>query len=334
MVSKKSTKALQKHNLFDIKNIGIESWLGKALDTWQNPVFQNASSTTNNYDIQSRDSKHGTCPCSESLLSNVMVNQETVRLNKSDLAHARVIAQVDRKFILIRVTDQLVLVDQHAASERVILEHLFTGMFNKKTSCHHNQVVTSCLSEPLQFRLPIAEKELLKSKISHLLVWGVNLEMIGDEERQDIKNVEDFEIRVSHLPSVIVERCITEPRLVLDLIRAEMYKHFVPDTKIPDACPPSASNKSDNNDWVSKLTFCPQFIIDMVNSRACRSAIMFNDVLTLFECQDLIQKLSGCVFPFICAHGRASMVPIITLPQQNYTTSKCRTFSVTKTPAK
>jgi DNA mismatch repair protein MLH3 len=40
---------------------------------------------------------------------------------------------------------------------------------------------------------------------------------------------------------------------------------------------------------------------------------MFNDVLTLEECKDLVQRLAKCAFPFQCAHGRPSMVPIVDL---------------------
>lgn len=31
---------------------------------------------------------------------------------------------------------------------------------------------------------------------------------------------------------------------------------------------------------------------------------MFNDVLSLQECKDIVEKLSHCSFPFQCAHGR------------------------------
>ena len=51
----------------------------------------------------------------------------------------------------------------------------------------------------------------------------------------------------------------------------------------------------------------------MLNSRACRSAIMFNDELSLEQCEALLRKLSGCAFPFTCAHGRVSMVPLVQL---------------------
>ena len=37
---------------------------------------------------------------------------------------------------------------------------------------------------------------------------------------------------------------------------------------------------------------------------------MFNDVLSVLECVDLVERLGKCAFPFMCAHGRVSMVPI------------------------
>ena len=40
---------------------------------------------------------------------------------------------------------------------------------------------------------------------------------------------------------------------------------------------------------------------------------MFNDVLTATECHSLVSRLSRCLFPFQCAHGRPSMVPLVDL---------------------
>lgn len=37
---------------------------------------------------------------------------------------------------------------------------------------------------------------------------------------------------------------------------------------------------------------------------------MFNDELTLGQCKQVIQNLGQCVFPFQCAHGRPSIVPL------------------------
>lgn len=68
-----------------------------------------------------------------------------------------------------------------------------------------------------------------------------------------------------------------------------------------------------SNSWVHQLSGCPQSILDLLNSRACRSAIMFNDPLSLEECEALVSRLSRCAFPFQCAHGRPSMIPILDL---------------------
>lgn len=38
---------------------------------------------------------------------------------------------------------------------------------------------------------------------------------------------------------------------------------------------------------------------------------MFNDVLSTKECRKLVDRLAGCAFPFQCAHGRPSMVPLV-----------------------
>lgn len=40
---------------------------------------------------------------------------------------------------------------------------------------------------------------------------------------------------------------------------------------------------------------------------------MFNDPLTLDECSQLLDRLVSCAFPFQCAHGRPSMVPLVDL---------------------
>lgn len=40
---------------------------------------------------------------------------------------------------------------------------------------------------------------------------------------------------------------------------------------------------------------------------------MFNDPLTPDECEVLVRRLARCAFPFQCAHGRPSMVPILDL---------------------
>ena len=51
-------------------------------------------------------------------------------------------------------------------------------------------------------------------------------------------------------------------------------------------------------------------LLDILQSRACRSAIMFGDELTNAEGKALIFRLSNCSMPFICAHGRPTLAPM------------------------
>ena len=57
-------------------------------------------------------------------------------------------------------------------------------------------------------------------------------------------------------------------------------------------------------------------VMPTLTSIACRSAIMFGDVLSISECRLLISHLSQCLNPFVCAHGRPSIVPLTTFKKR------------------
>ena len=40
---------------------------------------------------------------------------------------------------------------------------------------------------------------------------------------------------------------------------------------------------------------------------------MFNDVLSRETCEELLLRLAKTDFPFVCAHGRPSMAPVVNL---------------------
>ncbi len=51
----------------------------------------------------------------------------------------------------------------------------------------------------------------------------------------------------------------------------------------------------------------------VLKQRACHSTIRFGDELTRSQCVELLKNLSKCNFPFQCAHGRPSVVPLVDL---------------------
>ena len=44
--------------------------------------------------------------------------------------------------------------------------------------------------------------------------------------------------------------------------------------------------------WQRVLRWCPRELVDLVNSKACRGAIMFNDALSLERCERLVRELA------------------------------------------
>ena len=61
---------------------------------------------------------------------------------------------------------------------------------------------------------------------------------------------------------------------------------------------------------------CPVAIKEVVESRSCRGAVMFGDVLGVGEREALVRGLGRCRWPWICAHGRRGVVPVVELGER------------------
>ncbi|KAL4798772.1 hypothetical protein BDV19DRAFT_356122 [Aspergillus venezuelensis] len=280
-------------------------WLESLLDNWNNPVFGRSERPISALDT---DQEHEASPeastpnfhkqCS---LDSFNVSRYHGRLSKRDLATARVIGQVDCKFILVemgpRDASALVLIDQHAADERCRVESLSEEFFSSSKTVHTTEI------EPLIMDVPIHEASLFKRHADFLSSWGI--EYAVGQSRQSGRAT----ISVSALPTLIAERCRTEPDQLMTILRTEIWKRA--EEGSGRLRTPISKDSGHGERWVSKLAGCPQGILDMLNSRACRTAIMFNDVLSIDDCKNLVSRLAGCVFPFQCAHGRPSMVPLV-----------------------
>jgi DNA mismatch repair protein MLH3 len=266
------------------------------------------------------------------------------RLSKQSLKQAEVIAQVDEKFVFARVpvhgSDEgrntsyrqaLVLIDQHAADERCRVEKLFGELCcaeSTEDGVERLMVPYTVLAKAVYFLIPRKEQQLFEANRNALKQWGIHYSL---PKRRTNSN-QDIQLSVTALPSLIAERCRVEPKLLIELLRAEVWArnekgkrpNTASSTGAGKATPINENRpthlqertKSDANPthfWLRHIASCPQGIIDMLNSRSCRSAIMFNDVLSIDECKNLTSRLAECAFPFQCAHGRPSVIPLVEL---------------------
>lgn len=197
-------------------------------------------------------------------------------LNIDALRQIRFLGQFDRKFLVTkrfirsseRTRVQLILLDQHAISERILLERLQAHF--QADEPHANRFH---LSQPAAIRrnprflytpdqIALLERTgFIFSSISahNLLVRAVPGWLPSLGQRQASTSLLDDII--SHSITQILATTNTDAKLI-------MY--------------------------------------DTLKSLACHNAIKFNDVLPAAECRHLLSELTSCSMPFICAHGRTS----------------------------
>ncbi|RYP88197.1 hypothetical protein DL769_000295 [Monosporascus sp. CRB-8-3] len=323
-------------------------WLNDLLASWDNPVFQQTEppipvACDEAKLLGPRSNCHGCYDFTR--MSPETSGNAQGKISKDALRQAEVIAQVDRKFILAKVstaiadTEQamierhnmslIVVIDQHAADERCRVETLMKEYFEgveipsqdgtpDLIPTQRKLEVRACaelLEKPLKFDISLTDAAQLMRLSDHFRQWGIWYEVSPPPATGLMsKRGRPSQVKVQKLPPGIAERCRLEPRLLIELLRKEAWKVDEHGHSLagPSAEPSGHSGSADPH-WLSRLHGCPQGILDMINSRACRSAIMFNDKLSYGECVDLVRRLADCAFPFQCAHGRPSMVPLLDL---------------------
>ena len=337
------------------------SWISEFLRTWDNPVFSlpeegiprvsiNGPSIETSCILQGRNHR-----CSDNDIQKAFTESSVLlskKLSKGSLSNAEVIAQIDKKFILIKIRTDinsghavdsspyppqlLVLVDQHAADERIRIEALLSKLCSKPSlgnndvpNCVHpkSNIMTTLLSKPVIIQVQLRESILFRRHASHFANWGVLYSLSKPRDEATSTDSKTCRLIVRALPEGIAERCRVDPKVLIEFMRGEVWRREESGVKSNYCCEgPLASTadgdatlhdhptvQSRHEHWLQRIGDCPQGIIDMLNSRSCRSAIMFNDELKIEECRTLIKKLAACAFPFQCAHGRPSLIPLVQL---------------------
>ncbi|KAK9448601.1 uncharacterized protein V1518DRAFT_289974 [Limtongia smithiae] len=217
------------------------------------------------------------------------------RISRADLANAHAVAQVSARFVLARVPRAddgrtlLVLVDQHAADERVRVEALADAYCG--AVARGDASAAQALGARVELRVSAAERAAVLAQASELARWGMHV----------AARARDGVVEATHMPAVVAARVAADAGLVRTLVVGHAA----------DLCAHAVQSLGDGGGDEDAARRCmPRGVRALLNARACRGAVMFGDTLSLSECAALVGRLAACRFPFQCAHGRPSMVPL------------------------
>jgi len=270
-------------------------WLSDFLSSWQNPVFETVEKpipclpATRDSSGTSLRAGRLSSHCQPSKYSSEFdkwAQSMQGRISKGALHNAEPISQVDQKFLLVKVPvdslagaeqaqahqELLILVDQHAADERCRVEALMQGYFTKSTKADGGRSWMACtesLNKPLQFDLPSHEHRLLEQYKKHFEHWGVFYRLASSGPS---RKPSEATVKILSLPPSIAERCQQEPRLVIDLLRTEIWRLHESGLLTPTHSTAGANIDADDpgHTWIGRFHDCPPGILDLINSRACR----------------------------------------------------------------
>ncbi|KAL4186439.1 hypothetical protein AMTRI_Chr09g33890 [Amborella trichopoda] len=211
-------------------------------------------------------------------------------ISKDCLDNAKVLLQLDKKFIPVTAGRYLAIIDQHAADERIRLEDL-----REKVLLGEGKTITYLDCEQ-ELVLPEVRHQLLQNYAEQIQSWGwvcnfntggngsftKNLNLL---QRQGQRQGQSFKATLLAVPCILGIKLSDK-----DLI--EFIDQLV-ETDGSSTVPPS--------------------VLRILNFKACRGAIMFGDSLLPSECSLIVEELRATSLCFQCAHGRPTTVPLVNL---------------------
>ncbi|KAK0604478.1 hypothetical protein LWI29_015995 [Acer saccharum] len=205
-------------------------------------------------------------------------------INKSCLEDAKVLQQVDKKFIAVVAGGTLAVIDQHAADERIRLEELRHKVLSGEAK------TMTYLDAEQELVLPEIGYQLLHSYAEQIKDWGWICNIHNQSSKSFEKNLNLLN-RQPTIVTLLAVPCILGVNLSdVDLLE---FLQQLADTDGSSTMPPS--------------------VLRVLNSKACRGAIMFGDSLLPSECSLIVEELKQTSLCFQCAHGRPTTVPLVNL---------------------
>ncbi|XP_057294523.1 DNA mismatch repair protein Mlh3-like [Hydractinia symbiolongicarpus] len=225
----------------------------------------------------------------------------TVTFTKQMLHTIDVIGQVDDKFIacVLKNESMLVLVDQHAAHERIRLEKLLKqiGFYKNELTEKSIKNQVTRLNPPAHILFEQKDMELVMHYRKEFGDIGLNFSVVKKKHNNSIMQ----KMLLSNLPAMFVNVCESQLEAKGSVVNSDLVKEFILEQLNYLRTASGRCNMSSTT------------IFKVLASHACHGAIKFGDKLSLSTCNNIMKELSKCDLPFQCAHGRPSIAPLLKL---------------------
>lgn len=233
--------------------------------------------------------------------ANLLREQVLTQYYGSNLKTSSDIIQLHNTYLVTETKEGILLVDQHAAHERILYEKFLSAFENEKQKGESYE-----LEKPLELSLSVSDQELLLQNLNAFTTIGfkfksdsavihaqagihpednanATLDPVPAMQDQDLQrgDKQSNTFHLTHVPSILkdhpIKQLITE---ILDDLRED---------------------KTPNLDIRSHR---------MLSYLACRSAIMAGDKLTKERMKSLLEELAQCQTEYTCPHGRPVKVEL------------------------
>lgn len=191
-------------------------------------------------------------------------NNSLISLDKNELKtliNAKIAGHIFNRYIIMEYNNNLYMIDQHAAHERIVYEQLISDL-NKNT------IRRQLLLTPDEKSMSASDILLIEENINSLFNLGFELKLTNNS------------VKIYTVP--IIASKIQNTQLLYDII------DFIKNEP--------ASTYTNRNDLIIK--------------KACSAAVKSDRTLSSFEVQSLIKELAKTKTPFICPHGRDTIIKI------------------------
>ncbi|KAG7904293.1 hypothetical protein KL935_000432 [Ogataea polymorpha] len=199
-----------------------------------------------------------------------------VVLDGPTIGRSHVVAQVESKFILVRIDGMLVALDQHACDERVRVE----ALYRRWAASTHTVAVH------IEIPVGVGEIEQFARFGAELSRWGIKCRV-----ENEVVVIHEVLALVADKNAAFLQTGVLQ---FLDDLASKRKR----------GCAWSV-------DWWVATTEMPEMYHGAIRSQACREAIRFGKTLDKDSQRRLVADLALCRDPLHCAHGRPTCVPLI-----------------------